>query len=191
MWSMQSSVEALRLIGGPQIVEPLTTALQEHDPALRVAIIEALGSTASSQAVEPLISELEELDPEICQAAATALGQIGGAQAEKAIKRYRRKKDGYLHVVVEDGRQSLQAAWTNSQRFRTWKTLVISIVIVGLIFAESKYIFRPAPTPVQLLSHYPYSNSLVLDDPLRDASQGNGWDQTITRSRDLSVSVQK
>lgn len=177
----KAAVKALRLIGGPEVVEPLISALNEQDLSLRVAIIEALGSTASSRAVEPLISELEEQDLEICQAAVTALSQIDDTRVEKAIKRYRQKKDGYLHVAVEDGLTSLRAAWTSSRRVRSWKTIGITIVLVGLIIAGGKYIFRPAPAPVQLLTHYPYSNSLVLDDPLRDASQGYGWDiQSVT-----------
>lgn len=62
---------------GEDAVEPLITALEDTDPAVRYAAVEALGEIGDPMAVEPLKRVLRDKEARLRLLAVTALGNMG------------------------------------------------------------------------------------------------------------------
>jgi HEAT repeat protein len=65
----------------------IETALQAHDPKVRMEAVAALGNTANKQAVEPLVSALADEHAEVRGQAADALMVIGDVRAVENLSR--------------------------------------------------------------------------------------------------------
>jgi len=70
------AIESAGLLGGSQAVPFLSSLLDSHDPAARMAAIRGLAGTASRSAVSPVILEIRDPDPNVRQIAGAALAQL-------------------------------------------------------------------------------------------------------------------
>lgn len=153
-----------------ELREAALCALHDPDSTICKAAVEVLGHYGSSQAVEPLIKALDAQNPAVSKAAAKALSQIDDKRAVKALRRYNRKKEGYKKQVLAwlQREQGHLPGWKASYRMLAL-VLLIAILVTGVILIHS------TPESVHLVGNYPYSNTPVLDDPLKDNNLGHGW----------------
>lgn len=82
------AADALGMIQGPRILDPLLDHLAKADPVprVRVAIVTALGQTKAKKAAGPIAKVLaEDADPSVRTAAAEALAEVGSADSISAL----------------------------------------------------------------------------------------------------------
>ncbi|MGI6502487.1 MAG: HEAT repeat domain-containing protein [Candidatus Methanoculleus thermohydrogenotrophicum] len=70
--------EALGYMGGRQVIEPLTLAMQDRDEEVKIAAARSLGYIGDRRAVESLIRGLSDVDDRVRHAALEALKDPGG-----------------------------------------------------------------------------------------------------------------
>lgn len=104
-------VSMLALVSAPPGVLPvLTTALQDDDPAARVAMAEVLGWWGSPDATETLVRASYDPNPEVRAAAAWALGQVGARASLPRLQQLQLvQSDFYVQEAAYLAEQQLTA----------------------------------------------------------------------------------
>jgi HEAT repeat protein len=74
-------VEDMVASGHPSVVEPLTEAVEDEEPEVRLAAAKGLGVVGDDRALSPLISLLKDRQPEVRAAASLSLRQLGDSRA--------------------------------------------------------------------------------------------------------------
>jgi len=90
------AAEALGLIGGREVYDPLLSALHDSKDHVRYMAAKGLGLIGDSRAVASLAALQRDENEFVRRSAARSLGQIGGGEAVRALRQA-------LEIETEDG----------------------------------------------------------------------------------------
>lgn len=86
-------VEDMVASGHPSVVEPVSEAVTDEEPEVRLAAAKALGALGDDRGLSPLISLLRDRQPEIRAAATLSLRQLGDSRAIDPLLRALEDRD--------------------------------------------------------------------------------------------------